>query len=99
MMVDHIVLFKWNVDASQEAVQAAVDGLKALRYKIPGIVDLSCGLNFSDRNKGYQTGLIVRFQDREALEAYGPHPEHQNVVQNMIAPIRSEVLAVDYEIE
>jgi hypothetical protein len=98
-MVEHVVLFKWNEDAAPEAVQAAVDGLKALRFKIPGIIDISCGENFSDRNKGYHTGLVVRFDSREALEAYGPHAEHQKVVQNQIAPIRADVLAVDYDIE
>jgi hypothetical protein len=32
-----------------------------------------------------------------ALQAYGPHPEHQRVVQNFINPIRADVLALDYE--
>lgn len=99
MMVEHIVLFKWNEDAPPDAIQAAVDGLKGLRHRIPGIIDLSIGPNFSERNKGYDTGLVVRFQDREALDAYGPHPLHQDVVQNLLAPIRADVLAVDYEIE
>ena len=98
-MVEHIVLFKWNEGVAPEAIEAAVEGLKALRFKIPGIIDLSIGANFSERNKGYDTGLVVRFENREALEAYGPHPEHQTVVQNLLSPIRSDVLAVDYEIE
>ena len=98
-MIEHIVLFKWNEDAAPEAIQTAMDGLKALRHKIPGIVDLTCGENFSDRNKGFQTGLVVRFQDRKALEAYIPHPLHQQVVQTLIAPIRVDVIAVDYEID
>ena len=98
-MIEHIVLFKWNEDASPDAIQAAVDGLLALRHKISGIIDITCGQNFSDRAKGFHTGLVVRFQDREALEAYVPHPEHQHVVQTMIAPIRADVLAVDYEID
>ena len=99
MMVEHLVLFKWNEDASKEAIQSAIDGLLSLRHKIPGIVDMSCGMNFSDRAKGFHSGLVVRFQNREALEAYIPHPEHQSVVQTLLAPIRADVLAVDYEIE
>ena len=98
-MVEHLVLFKWKDGVSAEAIESAVDGLKGLRHRIPGIIDLTCGDNFSDRNQGFQTGLVVRFQDREALEAYGPHPLHQEVVQNLISPIRADVLAVDYEID
>jgi hypothetical protein len=99
MMVEHIVLFKWKEDAPGDAIQAAIDGLLSLRHKIPGIIDITCGQNFSERAQGFHTGLVVRFQDREALETYIPHHEHQHVVQNIIAPIRADVLAVDYEIE
>jgi hypothetical protein len=54
--------------------------------------------NFSDRAKGYKHGLVGRFADRSALEAYTPHPEHQRVVQNFISPIRADILALDYEL-
>ena len=96
-MVEHIVLFRWSEDASQEAIDSVVAELRELKSKIAGVVDLSCGVNFSDRAKGYTHGLVVRFMDRAALEAYGPHPEHQRVVQNFINPIRADILALDYE--
>ena len=40
----------------------------------------------------------MRFTDRAALQEYGPHPEHQRVVQNFIKPIAADILALDYEI-
>ena len=97
-MVEHIVLFKWKPEATPEAITQAVEGLRGLKDKISGIVDLSCGENFSDRSQGFTHGLVVRFTDRAALEAYGPSEAHQHVVQNYIMPIRADVLAVDYEI-
>src|SRR5262245_19789360 len=96
-MVEHIVLFRWSEDASQEAIDSVVAELRGLKHKIAGVVDLSCGAHLSDRAKGYTHGLVVRFMDRAALEAYGPHPEHQRVVQNFINPIRADILALDYE--
>lgn len=96
-MIEHIVLFRWAEGASPDAVNRVVTELRELKGKIPGILDLSCGTNFCDRAKGYTHGLVVRFADRAALDAYGPHPEHQRVVQNFIAPIRGDVLALDYE--
>ena len=96
-MIEHIVLFRWTKDASQEAIDTTVVELRKLKSKIPGIVDISCGTNFSDRAKGYTHGLVVCFTDRSALEAYGPHPEHQRVVQNFINPIHADILALDYE--
>ncbi len=97
-MIEHIVLFKWTQAATPQAIEAATTELRALKGKIEGIVDLSCGANFSDRAQGFTHGLVVRFTDRAALEAYGPHPAHQYVVQNFIHPIRAEILAMDYEI-
>ena len=96
-MVEHIVLFRWTEEASQEAIDTALAELRALKGKIAGIVDLSGGVNFSDRAKGYTHGLVIRFTDRAAVEAYGPHPEHQRVVQNLINPIRADTLVLDYE--
>ena len=97
-MIEHIALFRWKEEASQEAIDSAVRELRGLKGKIPGIVDLSCGANFSDRAKGYTHGLVVRFTDRAALEAYGPHAEHQRVVQTFVGPIRADILAFDYEL-
>jgi len=97
-MIEHIVLFRWNNATSEEAIESVLAELRGLKNKIPGIVDLSCGANFCDRAKGYTHGLVVRFKDRAALETYGPHPEHQRVVQNLIKPIAADILALDYEI-
>ncbi|MEA5499378.1 Dabb family protein [Limnoraphis robusta Tam1] len=97
-MIVHVVLFKWKEDATPEAICSTMEGLKELKAKIPGIIDLSCGENFSERSQGFQHGLVVKFTDKSALEAYTPHPDHQAVVQNLIKPILADILAVDYEV-
>jgi hypothetical protein len=71
-LVDHIVLIRWTEQASQEAIASAVAELRGMKSKIEGIVDLSCGANFSDRAKGYAQGMVVRFLDRAALAAFYP---------------------------
>ncbi len=96
-MIEHIVLFKWQEDTSIEKITEALNALKALKDKIPGIVDLSCGKNFSERNQGFQHALMVRFNDQTSLDNYFPHPEHQEVVKNYIRPILADILSIDYE--
>lgn len=96
-MIEHVVLFKWNEGAPEESIDAALKGLSALKEQIPGILDLTCGRNFSDRSKGFHAALVVRFADPAALDAYIPHPAHQAVIRNLIQPIRADVLVVDYE--
>ncbi|HEY1788799.1 MAG TPA: Dabb family protein [Verrucomicrobiae bacterium] len=97
-MIQHIVLLRWTENASQEAIDTVMAELRALKDKIPGIVDVSSGTNFSERSKGFTHGLVFRFKDRAALEGYLPHPEHQRVVQKILNPIRADALIFDYEI-
>ncbi len=96
-MVTHIVLFTWKPAAAPEAIDRAVAELRALKGKIPGIVELSSGANFSERAQGFHHGLLVRFTDRAALEVYGPHPAHQRVLREFLTPIMGDVVVVDYE--
>lgn len=97
-MIEHLVLFRWTPDASAEAITQVMDELRALQGQIGGVRDLTCGENFGTRSQGFTHALVVRLEDRVALEAYGPHPAHQRVVQEFIAPIRADVLSLDYEI-
>jgi hypothetical protein len=96
--VMHVVLFKWKPEATPEQIERVMEALRELPEKIPGIRELTCGENFCERAQGFQHGLVVRFADRAALDAYGPHPAHQEVVQSLILPLRESVLALDYEI-
>jgi hypothetical protein len=97
-MVEHVVLFKTTAGATEEQKERMVAELAALRGKIPGILDLTVGRNFSSRNQGYDIGLVVRFENRDALEVYLPHPAHRGCVDTFVAPIKEDVIVVDYEI-
>lgn len=98
MQVEHIVLFKLKQDAGEAQKQRMHAELKALQQKIDGIEFLTVGENFSSRNQGFQVGLVVRFRNRAALEAYLPHPAHRDCVDQYIRPIMEDVIVVDYEI-
>jgi len=99
-MVEHVVLFKTTPEATPEQKQQMIAGLKSLKDQIPGIVDLSVGTDFSlARSQGFDIGLVVRFVDRAALDVYLPHPAHRGCVDQFVAPIKQDVIVVDYEIE
>lgn len=97
-MIDHIVLVKFGETTTQEQLQEVVDRFKALRAHLTGIVDIQAGLNFSEKNQGFQVVLSVRFEDRAALAAYGPNPEHQAVAAYIREVGRVDSLIVDIEI-
>jgi len=97
-MIEHMVLFKTKAEATPEQRERMVAELKALQGKIDGILSLTVGHNFSDRSQGYDVGLVVRFQDRAALDNYLPHPAHRGCVDTYVRPIIESVIVVDYEI-
>ncbi|NOU97182.1 Dabb family protein [Paenibacillus sp. LMG 31456] len=97
-MIDHIVLVKFSDTTTPEQLQEVVDRFKAIRSHLTGIVDLQAGLNFSDKNQGYQVILSVRFEDRAALAAYGPNPQHQAVGAFIREVGRLDSIVVDIEI-
>lgn len=99
MAVEHLVLFRWQPEATASQIDAAIAALQDLADKVPGILQLSCGENFSDRAKGYQHGLFVRFGDRATLAAYQAHPAHQAVVERHLKPIIADIIALDYEFD
>ncbi|HRY28938.1 MAG TPA: Dabb family protein [Elusimicrobiota bacterium] len=96
-MIEHIVLFNIRRSATEEQKGQMLLNLLGLREKISGIHSATAGENFSARAKGFTHGFVVRFISRSALEAYLPHPAHQEVVEKYIKPIAEEILVVDYE--
>lgn len=95
-MVEHIVLFKLKPEVTDSQKEAFLAALKGLKGRTPGMIDLSAGETFTDRHNGYTIGLVVRFENRESLEIYGPHPEHVPVTE-MAKELCESVMAVDYE--
>ncbi|WP_082234956.1 Dabb family protein [Halobacillus massiliensis] len=97
-MIEHIVLVKFSQATTTEQKQELIRRTLELKNIIPGIVDIQQGINFSSRSQGYEVGLTVRFKDREALENYGPHPAHQDVVSYLEKIGMEDSIFVDFEI-
>lgn len=95
-MVEHLVLFKVKPGVSDDAIEAMKQALRGLQEAIPGVLEITVGDNFSERSQGFTHGLLVRFEDRAALDTYIPHPAHEDARNNYILPIVDDVLVVDY---
>ena len=96
-MIHHVVLFKFQSTISSEDIKAIEDGLLSMKSKVPDIVSLSVGKNFSERSQGFEFVLSVYLPSKEALASYQSNEYHQAVVTDYIKPKVVETLAVDYE--
>ena len=94
-MIVHIVCFKYKPDIDAAARTQHRERLRALS-DIDGILDLKVGEDVVRSSRSYDTGLLISFRDRAALDAYQRHPRHVPVAQ--FGPANCEsVVAVDFE--
>ena len=99
-MYEHLVLFKFNDTLTSAKQQELLGRLRAFKGTIPGIVELTAGINVTEEKEkvqGYTLGLRVTFENHAALREYGPHPVHQGFVQSLDGVI-ADVIVVDYPV-
>lgn len=99
-MIKHIVTWKLKDTAhgNDRATNARLtkEKLESLRGKIPGLLQIEVGLDFSATAASADAVLYSEFASREALAAYQVHPLHQAIVP-FVAEAASERRVVDYE--
>ena len=96
MTVKHIVLVEWKDEADDVTIDAFMSAVGAFPDKIDGVEKVEFGKNFSERAGDYTHAAIVTLRDRDALAAYGPHPEHQAALADAMSVVEN-ILVADIE--
>ncbi|ADV84053.1 Dabb family protein [Terriglobus saanensis] len=94
-MYIHAFAFRWNENVKEEQKVRVKEEILALQGKIPGLLETHVGTNFSGRAHGYHFAAVMKFTDRSALDAYGPHPVHQELVRWLMPLV--EPVEMDFE--
>jgi hypothetical protein len=99
-MVKHIVMWRLydEVDgvSKRESAVLIKKALEELQGKIPGLLHIEAGIDFSDSDQSADIVLYSELESREALEAYQLHPLHQAVVP-LVKKYACERTVVDFE--
>ncbi|KPV41925.1 stress responsive protein [Thiohalorhabdus denitrificans] len=100
-MVKHIVMWRLKDQAQGNSRSANAElvkeKLEALEGRIPGLLKVEVGLDFSATESSADVVLYTELESREALEAYQVHPEHE-AVKAFIGEVTAERWVVDYEV-
>lgn len=100
-MIKHIVTWKLKEHANGQDKAANAkqiqDKLHQLRGKIPGLLKIEVGIDFSKTDASFDVLLYSEFESREALAGYQAHPDHKAVIP-FINDVRLERVLVDYEV-
>jgi len=77
MTIHHLVCLSFDRLPEGEEFTALRARFKELIGGIPGVESANIGVNIRPDSRGqYNLAASIRFRDRAALEAFGPHPNH-----------------------
>ena len=93
-MLLHIVCFKYKAETDEAARRDHRERLAALRT-LDGVIDLKVGADVVHAARSYDTGLLITFPDRAALDAYQKNPVHVPVSQLGVT-LSEHIVAVDF---
>jgi hypothetical protein len=94
-MLTHIVCWKYKPEIDSAARSKHIESLRALTEVISDIVSFNVGADILHLERSFDTGLVAVFADRDALDRYTDHPEHQRVAA-MGREISETVVSVDF---
>jgi hypothetical protein len=86
--------FKDGISADQ--IDRHLMACRSLPQRIPAVISLECGANFTERAAGFTHGIIVSVSGRAALSEYLKHPAHVPVAEALKADL-ADLRVMDIE--
>ncbi|MBI4462972.1 MAG: Dabb family protein [Acidobacteria bacterium] len=84
----HVVSIQWKADASEADRQKALDGVKEMAAKIPGIKNVWIKAT-RVQPREFHAAFAIEFENREAADAYADHPAHREW-ESYYLPVREQ---------
>lgn len=98
-MIRHIVMWKLKETPNKAANAVRIKQLlEGLRDRIPGLLKIEVGIDFSAGETSADVVLLSEFADLHALEAYQRHPLHVQMKPE-IGNMTAERRLVDHKID
>lgn len=86
--VIHLVVLKWKTDSTPEQRTKAIDGIKTMAEKVPGIKNIWLK-SVRVQPQDFSTNFAIEFVDEAAVKVYTDHPAHK-AWEDIYLPIRDE---------
>lgn len=94
-MLVHIVCWKYRSEVAETDRIRHRESLASLPSMIDDIVSFNVGADILHLERSFDTGLVAVFIDRDALDRYTDHPEHQKVAA-IGRELSQQVVSVDF---
>lgn len=83
----HLVILKWNPGVSDADKQKALDGVKTIAAKLPGVKNVWIKAERL-QPRDFNAAFAIEFRDRDAADAYAESPLHK-AWEDQYLPLRS----------
>jgi hypothetical protein len=96
-VVRHVVLFRFKPDTAGADKQALRDGLSEMPNAIPEIQRYEFGDDLELADGNFDFAVVAEFNSATDFKTYAAHPRHQQLITELVRPILSERVALQYE--
>jgi len=95
-MIINIALFKWKPEVAPATIEKLINDIWDLKKKIPQIVDIYAGENFSKWAKEYTHAVVVTTRSRKDLDTYRAHSDHKPIA-DLCDSLETDSIGFDFE--
>jgi len=96
-MLHHVVVFRFVDDVTDDQRRAVVEGLRALPASIDAIRSFAVGTDVGRVDGNADLAVSATFDDAAGWRTYVEHPDHQQVIADLLRPILAGRHAVQFE--
>jgi hypothetical protein len=100
--VEHVVLLWLNEPGNAAVKEKMIATARTFPREIPGILGMSIGDALPSSREvvddSFDLGLVIRFKDQAALDAYEKHPLHVKAAKEVLAPNASKFKVYDVRV-
>lgn len=96
-MVCRIVLYRMKPGTSTDDEDRLVQEARRQLPRIPGVMNLRAGRCADPAGPPYSVALVLEFADQAAFESYFVHPDHRKFIDQIAAPLVSEMVRLKFE--
>lgn len=96
-MIERVVLIKLKPEYVADATRVAADSEAVLRTA-PGVRSMHAGPGVGRRTtERWDLGLVLRFDDMDAVQRYRAHPIHRKYLEVYLRPMLDAIEVYNFE--
>ena len=91
----HMAIFKWKEEATTEQIDDALQLVRDVKERVPGILEIFCGNNTSKWSQGFTHAVVVVGETQESIDAYRKDDVHVKAAE-IIEAMELDGIGIDF---